>query len=387
MSTVSNRIKIIVLSLIIALVAGGMVFTVRTYAAGDFYLSEQYITIREGESYSIAVSSWNAAGKYSVYSDGTASAYGGGWLDSGDNAMITVYGAGVGSGSVTVNLDDVATYDAEQLGGSRTVYVNVIPAESGYSGGDRGGGEQQAAAEEAVQEEEQEQPQAEEKAKTDKRKVVIDNVEYSVLDDLTGIGTPAGFTVKDGKYNGENVKTLTFGKDLVIYVLKRTDNGVLSYKVLKGKDFQDPVIVYQSGRMYYVLDLEEGYKIPEGYKAKDVKVGNGTVKGFVSGDAKLADFSYARVMKDGETGIYAYDTKEGSLQRAIDILTIDQTKSQVKSPGETAKELEAQRKEKALKIGIVDAVVLLMIMAVTAVIIYIKKKKRRTVDDIFNEDI
>lgn len=385
MSTISNKIKIIVLALIIALVAGGMVFTVKTYAAGDFYLSEEYITIREGESYSIAVSSWNAAGKYSVYSSGTASANGGGWLDSGDNAMVTIYGAGVGSGSVTINLDDVATYDSEQLYGSRTVYVNVIPAESGYAGGDRGGSEQQIAAEETAPEEEQ--TQAEEKAETDKRKVTIDNIEYTVLNDLTGIGTPAGFTVKDGKYNGENVKTLNFGKELVIYVLKRTDNGALSYKVLKGKDFQDPVTVYQSGRMYYILDLEEGFEIPEGYKAKDVKVGNGTVKGFVSGDAKLADFSYARVMKDGETGIYAYDTKEGSLQRAIDILTIDKTKSQVKSPEETAKELEAQRKEKALKIGIIDAVVLLMIMAVTAIIIYIKKKKRRTVSDIFNEDI
>ena len=87
---------------------------VPAFAAGSVYVDQTYVEIEEGSTVTVLFTAQNAAGSYSVSSEGCASANGGGWLDN-ESVSIGIYGASVGSGSVTIYLNDFATYDEEEL--------------------------------------------------------------------------------------------------------------------------------------------------------------------------------------------------------------------------------------------------------------------------------
>ncbi|MDO4529591.1 MAG: hypothetical protein Q4B55_04200, partial [Lachnospiraceae bacterium] len=273
---------------------------------------------------------------------------------------------------VTVSLSDVGCVDGSEapVTGGGTVSVNVYEPDGGYTpdkGGEDGG--QQPA--------EQETTTADPNA--DKLKVTVDGAEYSVLKDFAGIELPKGFTEADGTYNGEKVRVLSFGKDLTLYVLKKTDDGSIIFRTYNEKDkkFEAPKTLVQNKITYYLLDIPEGEKAPEGYTEKDLKIGDYTVKGYVADSKTYEDFYYIRALSDGTAGYYAYDTKQGSIQRCMSLDEALNANELIKQMQEEAEKeaLKAAKTEKMLKILLLAAAVIVVGLIVALIIVAAKKKK------------
>lgn len=113
----------------------GMALPYKVMAAGDVRVSTNNISVTPGGTATFTISADNAAGKVSISSSdpsiATASISNKGNEDS-DNEMfldkdsrtITVTGVSVGEATITVTLDDVATYDNEDLS-EKTYTINV----------------------------------------------------------------------------------------------------------------------------------------------------------------------------------------------------------------------------------------------------------------------
>ncbi|MBR3309787.1 MAG: hypothetical protein IKG00_07850 [Lachnospiraceae bacterium] len=365
-----RNLKKRIIGIMLAACLASVIFAVPAYAAGGAYV-DSYVEVAEGEHKTIYVSADNAFGVYSVSSSGNVHAT---MLDEGaldnDSEAIDIFGASAGDGTVTIYFSTLATFDEEELDGT-TLYVNVhvYSPDGGYTP-DKGG-------EDGGQPAEQETTTAD--PNVDKLKVALDGAEYSVLKDLAGIELPKGFTEADGTYNGEKVRVLSFGKDLTLYVLKKTDDGSIIFRTYNEKDkkFEAPKTLVQNKITYYLLDIPEGEKAPEGYTEKDLKIGDYTVKGYVANSKTYEDFYYIRALSDGTAGYYAYDTKQGSIQRCMSLDEALNANELIKQMQEEAEKeaLKAAKTEKMLKILLLVAAVIVVGLIVALIIVAAKKKK------------
>ncbi len=360
-----------IIGIMLAACLASVIFATPTFAAGSAYVSQTYVDVAEGGHVTVMLTADNAAGSYSVSSSGSASANGGGWLEN-ESVSLDIYGASVGSGSVTIYLNDFATFDEEVISDPITITVNVYEPEGGYTpdkGGDDGGEQQQPAEEETTTAD----PNA------DKLKVTVNGAEYTVLKDLANIELPKGFTEADGTYNGEKVKVLTFGKELTLYVLKKNDDGSIIFRTYNEKDkkFEAPKTLVQNKITYYLLDIPADEKAPEGYTAKDLQIGDYTIKGYVADAKNYEDFYYIRALTDGNAGYYSYDTKQGSIQRCVSLdeaLNANEIIKQMQDEADKAA-TKAAKTEKLLKIILLAAAVVIVGLIVALIIVALKKKK------------
>lgn len=349
------------------------VFTVPAFAAGGAYISDNYVEIAEGETAYISLGVDNAAGRYSISSSGSAAANGSGWLDN-EAATVSIYGASAGSGTVTIVFDDLATYDEENLNGATlTVTVNVYTPETGAAPADKGNEEVQT-------------PAAQEETTTadpslESRKVVLDNEEYVVLNDLTGVTAPNGFSEADGTYSGQPVRVFKYGEDLTLYALQKTADGSVVLKIFddKTQNFKDPKTVQQNNRVYYLLDVPEGTELPEGFSAQTVKINGQEVNGLVSSDSSYKDFYFVRAMSEGSDGYYSYDVVENSIQRCMTLefsLNADARFAELEEAASKQAEETASRL-RLFKITLLAAAVVILGLVVTLIILGVKNRKMK----------
>ena len=361
-----------IIGIMLAACVASVIFAIPVYAAGASVDSNAEVA--EGSHTTIYVGADNAAGAYNISYSGniSASMLGEGWVDNSSEG-IDVFGASAGSGTVTVTFYDLVTQDGQELTAdgplTYTVSINVYTPEGGYTP-DKGG-------DDGAQPAEQETTTADPNA--DKLKVTVDGAEYTVLKDLASIELPKGFTEADGTYNGEKVKVLTFGKELTLYVLKKTDDGSVIFRTYdeKNKKFEAPKTLVQNKITYYLLDIPADEKAPEGYTAKDLKIGDYTIKGYVADSKSYEDFYYIRALTDGTAGYYAYDTKEGSIQRCVSLDEALNANEIIKQMQEEAEEaaLKAEKTAKLLKLLLLAAAVIIVGLIVALIIVAVKKKK------------
>lgn len=348
----------------------GMVFVQTAFAAGGPYVSNTSIDVVEGETVYIAVGADNAAGSYSIYSSGNASANGGGWLDN-DTATIGIYGAAVGGGTVTIYFDSFATYDGDDLDGqSIEVYVNVIPADGGAVPPEKGGEEQ------TPQEEQTTEPETTTAAPApvNKLQTSYNGASYLIQNDLTGIELPAGFQVAEGRYNGEKVKVLRFNDELTLYALRSEADGSILFLTYdeKAKQFLPPRTIVQNQSTYYLLDVPDTVQLPEGYLKKVIRINNFDVNAIVPKDSSKQDFAYVRAMVNGEAGYYSYDMKQGTFQRAPEFEAL--------LKGST-KDTKKEGMSKTMLIAIIAGGVVILGLIVAIILVASRKRRRRHHDD------
>ncbi len=365
----SKRIIAVVLAAFLA----STIFVIPTFAAGGAYVSDTYVEVAEGDTAYVSVGVDNATGSYSVSSSGCASANGGGWLDN-ETVTIGIYGASVGSGTVTIYFDTLATYDEEALDGtSLTVSVNVYAPDGGYNpdkgqtdGGDNAQPEEETTTADPAEE---------------KLKVTVDGAEYVVLKDISSIEAPKGFTETDGTYNGEKIKVYSFGKDLTLYVLKKTDDGSIIFRTYNetNKKFEAPKTIEQNKITYYLLDIPADETAPEGYTAKDLKIADYTVKGYVADEKTYEDFYYIRALADGTLGYYSYDVKQGSIQRCMSLEESLNSNELIKAAQEEAQKAveKAAKTAKLLKMLLLAAGVVILGLLAAVIVLAVKNGKNK----------
>lgn len=360
MKTILKRISILTVCACLA----GMVFVQTAFAAGGPYVSNTSIDVVEGETVYIAVGANNAAGAYSVSSSGNAAANGGGWLDN-DTATIGIYGAAVGGGTVTIYFDSFATYDGDDLDGqSIEVYVNVIPADGGAAPPEKGEEEQTTEPETTTAA----------PAEANKLQASYNGGNYLVQNDLTGIELPAGFQLAEGRYNGEKVKVLRFNDELTLYALRSEADGSILFLTYdeQSKQFLPPRTIVQNQSTYYLLDVPDTVKVPEGYQKKTIRINNFDVEAIVPVDSKNQDFAYVRAMVNGEAGYYSYDMKQGTFQRAPEFEAL--LKDSVKKSENTGM-------SKTMLIAIIAGGVVILGLIIAIILVAARKRRKRYHDD------
>jgi hypothetical protein len=97
-------------------------------AAGGISTSTSSLSITEGSSKTFTIKANNAAGRIDISSSNTGVATvsaSSAFLDN-NSVTITVKGKKVGTAKVTIKYTDVATYDGDEVKGSKTISIKVV---------------------------------------------------------------------------------------------------------------------------------------------------------------------------------------------------------------------------------------------------------------------
>ena len=189
-------------------------------------------------------------------------------------------------------------------------------------------------------------------------------------DEVYNLDVLPGFELKTVNYKEMNVDTFQYKDQITAFVLKNLETDRSNYYVLKddGTGFEELSYVTANGKTYIVVDFPEDFVVPDGYQMVEMTLGSGKVhalkkapepvqempaepaeeangafvpasnrsvsivtdkrtlvmlKGYetkVSPGLDSADPSgdlyYIYCLVDGQTQLYSYDSKEGTLQRA-----------------------------------------------------------------------
>ncbi|MBR3362014.1 MAG: hypothetical protein IKG39_11805 [Lachnospiraceae bacterium] len=338
----------------------------KSYAAGGAYVSDDYLEIAVGETAYISVGTSNAAGAYSVYGDGCVMANDGGFLDN-DAATIGVYGASAGDGVVTVYFSTLATYDEEELDGTTYyVSVHVYAPDGGYTGDYGKSGELPDYNYDEVTQ------------VSDVLNLWLYDEPYSILTDLSGVEKPKGFTETDGTFEGEKVKTLNYGSEIVLYALWNhwTGDVILRTYDPTTQTFGEPAAFNQGNNTYYLLKIPSGTEIPEGYTKTELTLNGNKVEALQSNKEGYEDIYYIYALYDGQSGVYSYDKKEGTLQRTLELKHAQEEEQPEKAEVKKSPIFSKKIFLIALGAAAVIIIILIILLAVTR-----KKYKDLTEDD------
>ncbi|MBR3402463.1 MAG: hypothetical protein IKG67_09540 [Parasporobacterium sp.] len=236
-------------------------------------------------------------------------------------------------------------------------------------------------------------------------------------DEVYNLDVLPGFDLETVNYKEMNVDTFRYKDQITAFVLKNLETDRSNYYVLKddGTGFEELSYVTANGKTYIVVDFPEDFVVPDGYQmvemtlgsvkvqalkkaaepaempaepvempAEPVEEANGAfapaaqksvsivtdkrtkvmLKGYetkVSPGLDSADPSgdlyYIYCLVDGQTQLYSYDSKEGTLQRASIVVyeeiptepetviiyeTAPAEETQAQTPAQTAEQAQAQ---------------------------------------------
>ena len=97
------------------------------YAAGNITVSNSSITIEPGKTQNITIKATNAAGRIDISSSNSSiikPSISSSWIEN-ETITLSITAFKEGSAKITINITDAATFDGEELTGSKTVNVTV----------------------------------------------------------------------------------------------------------------------------------------------------------------------------------------------------------------------------------------------------------------------
>lgn len=165
--------------------------------------------------------------------------------------------------------------------------------------------------------------------------VIMDGVDYRIVNDLSEITVPAGFTkgVATRKDNEIAVLNDEHGKYQLFWITDASGENGAFYTRDEADRFTAITYVNANGKMYIVEDFELGGAIPAGYKTTKCVIDGVEADAIGYEDEQLKDFYIVNCYVDGETAHYRFDTLQGTVQRAVDY-DIDFTAANTEVPQE-----------------------------------------------------
>ncbi len=153
----------------------------------------------------------------------------------------------------------------------------------------------------------------------DALQVEVDGKELTVADTQPDVALPDGFVWDSADFGGMQVaaaKNEKSGLTLLYLRDPETAQGALYLYDAENKSFAPFRPLTVAGGVYTLLDIPADMAAPAGTVAGEVTIGEQTVPAWLYEDTAQADFSvvYATA-PDGRTGLYVYDSTDGSMQR------------------------------------------------------------------------
>lgn len=147
----------------------------------------------------------------------------------------------------------------------------------------------------------------------------LDGTTYTVLNDISGITLPTGFSSEKAEYNGSEVDVAK-DKDnnYTLYYLKSAGGGNPEPYVLSenSNTFERLQYAVFGDKTYIFAETPEDETAPDGYYETAVKIGDFSVKAFAANDTELTDFYYVYCFYENGFRMYRYDSRENVIQRS-----------------------------------------------------------------------
>lgn len=147
----------------------------------------------------------------------------------------------------------------------------------------------------------------------------LDGTTYTVLNDISGITLPTGFSSEKAEYNGSEVDVAK-DKDnnYTLYYLKSAGGGNPEPYILSenSNTFERLQYAVFGDKTYIFAETPEDETAPDGYYETAVKIGEFSVKAFAANDTELTDFYYVYCFYENGFRMYRYDSRENVIQRS-----------------------------------------------------------------------
>lgn len=148
----------------------------------------------------------------------------------------------------------------------------------------------------------------------------IDGTEMTVCEELTGIELPQGFAETVCNVNGRDVMGVTNATGTVVMLYLTNPDGNSSFYI-----YDSAAITYTPYRTltvgdntYIPLTKPRGLALPDGFTTAELTVGDQVYSAWIND--KNSDFYMLYLCNaNGDTGLYLYDSAEGTVQRYIDV--------------------------------------------------------------------
>lgn len=210
----------------------------------------------------------------------------------------------------------------------------------------------------------------------------VDGASYIVLNDISGIALPAGFSVATAEFNGTEVPVAKDADgNYTLYYLKAADSEAVEPYLLSGDAFERLQHVAIGDKIYIFADLPAELTASEGYYETAVKIGDFSVKAFAVSDSEFTDFYYVYCFYDNGFRIYRYDSKENVLQRAPEFKLVSVEEKEIGEADFLTRFKSLSTNAKTVVIGLLLAALGAIALIVLLTVKLVKGRKEFADDD------
>ncbi len=216
--------------------------------------------------------------------------------------------------------------------------------------------------------------------------VVINGNDYKIVNDLTNVTIPAGFT-----------KTTTTRKESEITVLKDTaekyelcwlvdqngENGAF-YSRDAEDNFTKLIYISVGEKMYIIEEFDMLGDLPDGFEFSNCTIAGNEVESIGYTSEGLKDFNIFNCYINGKNDYYCLDSVDGTMQRALDFSVALQNKDDPQAQIDVQVETQTQTENKKgisktglLVLGLVAVVAILLIVLAIVLIVKIASPNRK----------
>lgn len=210
--------------------------------------------------------------------------------------------------------------------------------------------------------------------------ITVEGKNVVAVSDYANVALPDGFTPATHMVNDAEIpvlKDIISGKIIVYATDSEGNNGI--YALYNGEENTFSQFKYMAAEnfKFIVLDYTDAVPTLENYFYTAVNVGGFSVNGFKYNDSVMSDFVvfYAETI-DGVKGFYRYDTKDKTVQRAVEFAAeyeAAQNTTEVDSKNIIARFMELELKSKII-VGSGIAAIIIIIVLVVIIIVRMARK-------------
>lgn len=151
--------------------------------------------------------------------------------------------------------------------------------------------------------------------------VVINDVDYTIVNNFEGITIPTGFTQGTATRKESEITVLNDekGKYQLCWLTDADGENGAWYKRDENDNFTKLAYIYDNDTMYIIEKIDIATELPNGYKLTKDTIDGVEVDVIVYEDEALCDFGIYNCYIAGQTegAYYRYDVIEGTMQRAV----------------------------------------------------------------------
>ncbi len=203
--------------------------------------------------------------------------------------------------------------------------------------------------------------------------VIINNVDYTIVNSFEGISIPAGFTqgVTTRKETEIAVLNDEHGEYTLYWLVDAAGENGAFYTSDENDNFTRVNCIHANGKLYIIEELDIDL-LPDDYVKSDRIIDGEEVEVYAYVDEALKDFYVVKCYVDGARAYYRFDSIEGTMQRAAEfdlaVTNASATPLEEQDTGKAAWFTNMSKTGKAVFVIVVLAAVILVAVAILLIV-------------------